>query len=367
MRIGVIMAGGAGERFWPYSRRHNPKQLLSLASDQPMLVESIKRINPVIPTEHIFIVAGDHLRHSIKDMLPKLPEENLLIEPMPRNTAPCLALAVAAIHQRYGDATMAVLTADHVIRNNDAYLRNVTAAMEFAEKNPALLTLGIPPRHPETGYGYIEAGSEVSRTKNGTIRKVVRFHEKPERKTAELYVKSADFFWNSGMFFWNTGTLMREIQKCSPEFGTAIIQLGEALTSHVSADRLKRIFESLPKTSIDFALMEKSDSVYVVEAEFEWHDIGTWDSLDRILRQADQKDSLCIGTCLTEDNTNTMIFNKPIYRESGREQIIVTLGLENMVVINTGDVVFVCPKDRCQDIKEIVRLLEKHGMSEYIE
>jgi mannose-1-phosphate guanylyltransferase len=359
------MAGGAGERFWPYSRRNQPKQLLPLVSDQSMLAETVQRVSPIIPVDRIFIVAGAHLKDSIQNALPELPSENLLIEPMPRNTAPCLALAAAVSFKQFGEVSMAVLTADHYIQGDQNFLNNVEAALTFAENNPALVTFGIPPKRPDTGYGYIEAGEVAEKSELGVVCKVTRFHEKPDQETAKKYVKQGNFFWNSGMFFWRNTTFLETAREKSPELADAMEKIKSDWGTSQQNKTLKRTFESLQKTSIDYALMEKSENVFVVEADFGWDDIGTWQALDRIVK-IDNDGNVCVGNGLAEDTQNTIIFNKATGRTQDRDPLVVTLGVNDLVIVNTGDAILICPKDRCQDIKEIIKLLQDKNLYEYL-
>jgi mannose-1-phosphate guanylyltransferase len=363
MRIGVIMAGGAGERFWPYSRRKNPKQLLRLTGEKSMLADTVERVSSLIPIERMFVVAGAHLREPILKDLPGLPEKNVLVEPMPWNTAACLSLAVGATSTMFEDAVMAVLTADHIITDNEAFLNNIDAALRFAEEHHALVTLGIPPRSPVTGYGYIEAGDMAQETSKGTIRKVARFHEKPDLEKAKEYLAKGNFFWNSGMFFWQNRIFLDTALQNAPEFAAAAEEIGMVWDSPDRPQLLKEIFNRLPRTSIDFALMEKSENIYVVEAQFPWDDIGTWTALQGML-QADEAGNIVKGKALPVDTSDCIIFNKPVYGQSDEEPLITALGVNNLVIVNTGDAILICPRDRCQDIKEIVQKLKEQGMNE---
>ncbi|MCD6385938.1 mannose-1-phosphate guanylyltransferase [Candidatus Sumerlaeota bacterium] len=365
MRIGVIMAGGAGERFWPYSRRHHPKQFLCFSGDKSLLTETVERISPLIPPERVFIVAGSHLKDAITKVVPALPKENILIEPMPRNTAPCLALAVAVTSRLFQDPTMAVLTADHYIDKTDAFLNNIDTALRFAEENTALVTIGIPAERPDTGFGYIEAGDVVARTERGIIRTVRKFHEKPDKKTAEEYLKQGNFFWNSGMFFWRNSTFYEAVRQKAPELADAVEKIKSAWGTPQQQEVLHSVFESLPATSIDYALMEKADNVFMVEAQFVWDDVGTWHSLERILEQ--QPDgNVVVGNCLLQDTSNTIIFNKPVHYHPDREFIIATIGIRDLVIVNTGDGLLICPKDRCQEVRKIVESLREKGLEQYL-
>lgn len=365
MYLAVIMAGGAGERFWPYSRRQFPKQLLTLGSDKPLLVETIDRINALIPPEKIFIVAGEHLQKAILQLLPHFPAQNIIIEPMPRNTAPCLALAVAVTASLFTDPTLIVLTADHYVSRQEKFLLNLQAALRYAEANPVLVTFGIPPRHPDTGFGYLEAGEIIADTEFGRLRRVVKFHEKPDQHTAEAYMRTGNFYWNSGMFCWRTSTFLTTAQRYAPELATSVSDIQSALGKPQQAEILRQVFESLPKTSIDYALMEKAHNVVMVEAEFGWDDIGSWAALERITEKQNGS-NVIVGKCLLEDTRDSVVFNKPIFNVSEREPLIATLGVSDLIIVNVGDVVLVCHKDRCQEIRQLIEALRQKNWVEYL-
>ncbi len=365
MRIGVIMAGGAGTRFWPYSRHNMPKQLLSLVSPQPLLAETVERISNLISPAHIFVVAGGHLKENILKHVPRISERNIIVEPAPRNTAPCLALAVAATSSMYGDPVMAVLTADHYIGLPEKFLANVEAAMNFAESKPSLITVGVPTARPETGYGYVEAGEVVAQSDLGTIHKVNKFHEKPDSTTAEQYFQKENFFWNSGMFFWRNGSFIETARQKSPEIAEAIERISRAWGTSSQHAVVEETFATLKKISIDFALMEKADNVYMVRADFSWDDIGTWDALERIIEPGD-KGNIVTGDAIVLDCSDTIIFNKPVHANSDTRAIVAAIGLKDLVLVNTGDAVLVCPKNRCQDIKKIVEMLKEKHRNEYL-
>lgn len=357
------MAGGSGERFWPLSRRSRPKQLLRLADPAKSLLEqSIERIEPIVPRENIFLATARHLKEAILEVPTGLPKKNVLCEPCKRNTAGCLVYAAACLITRYRDpsqVTLAVLTADHLIRDTERFRQAVETAWTVAEESNSLVVMGIKPTRPETGYGYIETDEQsapVMVSSSGiAVLPAVAFREKPERATAEAFVKSGRFFWNSGMFFWVLQTFLEELRSASPAHAEATLQIAEALRAGDTA-RVEAVFEALPDISIDYALMEKAHRVHVVQADFDWDDIGAWNALERTY-PADTDGNVCIGDPIVLDSKNCIIYNEP-----GVEEIAVgVVGVDNLAVIVSRDAILVMPKDRAQDVRNLVAELKKKG------
>ncbi len=354
----VIMAGGAGERFWPLSRIHKPKQLLRLTSaSQTMIEEAIERVTPLVPIDRILIITSEVLREPIMKAVPSLPSENIIAEPAKRNTAPCLALAAAIIRQREAtrlpgpgdDALMAVLAADHFIGDADAFRADVVKALAYAEANDALVTMGIPPTRPETGYGYIQIIRDTRNEDRHAIHHVEQFREKPSQELARDFLASGNYLWNSGMFFWRVSTLEAAMKLSLPDVGNAIALLPD-----------KPVFASLPDISIDFGVMERAKNVAVVPASFPWDDVGSWDSLDR-MQAHDPFDNVVQGNVEMIDTAGSVICNA-----NTRPHIIATLGLDDIVVVSTDDATLICSKDRAQDVKQIVTALRSKGLTDVL-
>ena len=359
-RIAVIMAGGSGERFWPLSRRQNPKQLLRLVSeDRTMIEESIERIAPMIAYEDIYIITSEVLAEPIRKVVRCLPPENIIPEPAKRNTAPCLALSASVALAKYkehspSEISVAVLTADQSIYPENKFIETVDAALNYAETKEMLVTIGIVPDRPETGYGYVETMDRFSANDSAEVVSVVSFREKPSLQSAVEYVESGRFLWNSGMFFWRLDTFINELKEHLPEVGNKIISMalnfGEELTE--STDKLNNyiseIFASCPSISIDYGLMEKSNRVAVAKALFSWDDVGAWDALRRT-KQADADGNIIIGDVSAIATNNSIIINN-----SSGKIITAANGLDNIAIIVTEDAVMVCPIDNVQDVKKNV-------------
>lgn len=350
------MAGGSGERFWPLSRRERPKQLLQLTgAGKTMLEEAVDRAATI--ADEVWIAAAPHLREPIEASLTGFPSQNILAEPHKRNTSGCLVWVAANLLAREPLAreewSMAVITADHRIEPTDAFARTARAALEVAERTGGLATIGIPPTRPETGFGYIELSDEVAENAEQVeVRRVARFREKPALADAVAYVESGRFLWNSGMFFWSVDGFMTELARAQPEMETRIPAIAQALRSG-DERRAAEIFAELPNISIDYALMEQATHVYVARAQFDWDDLGSWDALDRALPR-DAGGNVVVGESVLIDARDCVVH--------GADGVATCLlGVENLVVVVTPDAVLVCPKDRAQDVRQIVEEMKARG------
>lgn len=360
----VIMAGGSGERFWPASRTHKPKQLLPLGTNgTTMLEEAIERIAPLIPVERILLITSAVLRDPILEAVPSLPTENVIAEPCKRNTAPCLALATAEILTREanGSALMAVLTADHFIGNAEQFRQDVTVALQQAYEHGSLVTLGIAPTRPETGYGYIEV--EQANPTPGKPVTVRAFCEKPTLDTAMTYIHDGKHLWNSGMFFWRADVLQQVMIEHLPEVGKAIQPLSHALRNVrttgapalQAATELRDLFAALPDISIDYGVMERATNVHVVPARFVWDDVGSWDAMKR-LGQENDLGTVSFGEVLDLESRNCVLVNN-----SAEGHILGVLDVEDLIVVTTSDATMVCSRHRAQDVKKLVAALRHTG------
>ena len=358
IRAAVIMAGGSGERFWPLSRRTKPKQMLRLTeSNHTLLEQTIENISPIFPKEYIYIFTATHLIESIRKMMTGIPDENIIAEPYKRNTSGCLALAAAELMSRLGHdnscITVGIFPADHNISDRVNFHTSVEAALISAEDENALVTLGIKPVRPETGYGYIETTKEKKIINKIPVYSVNRFHEKPDRETAKEYISAGNFYWNSGMFFWKLSTFLDELSRSSPDILKSIEIMTEALISK-DKERFLATFKEMKDISIDYALMENANRVIALETDFGWDDIGAWDALDRIV-PSDENGNIKIGSPLLIDSKNCIVYN-----DLGIEKTAVGIvGVENLVVIVTDDGILIVPKDRVQNVKKVISELKE--------
>lgn len=351
----VIMAGGKGERFWPKSRASCPKQFLSLTSDgETMIQKTVRRLHPLVAPEHIYILTNQNYSHLLRQQLPDLPEENIIAEPCPRNTAPCIGLAASIIQKKYQDAVMFVLPSDHLIHAEEMYIHTLRKAADVAMQGENLVTLGITPTYPETGYGYIKY---LSGGNQNHIYKVERFVEKPDLQTAASYLKSGGYLWNSGMFIWKASSILAKIQKFMPELYQNLQPIAAAYGTEQFTEVLHRTFCKLPSESIDFGIMEKSDGIYTIPSSFGWDDVGSWLALERI-NPTDENGNVLDGNILSMTSRNCTVC-----ADKSAEKLIALLGVQDLVIVDTPDALLVCNKNSTQDMKQLLAALKQQKHS----
>jgi len=331
----VIMAGGKGERFWPLSREKFPKQLLSLTGKKSLLQETVERIQPLIPPRDILVVTRRPLARVIARQLPQVPRKNIISEPVGRNTGPCIGLATKKIKE---DAIMVVLPADHIIKPRGKFLDTLKKAVTLARETENLITIGIKPTYPATGYGYIEAGNKEKHQ----IFRVRRFVEKPDKKKAEKFLKTGRFFWNSGMFVWKKSVILEAIRKYMPSLYQRL--------QMISSKNISKLYPKLPNISIDYGIMEKANNSLVIPADFSWEDLGSWESLDKFLLR-DRKRNAIIGTVSMIDTRNCTIVNQ--------NGLLSAIGVSNLIIVSTEDATLVFPKGKGQQVKKLVEKLKR--------
>ena len=345
----LIMAGGRGERFWPVSREHCPKQFLSLTDDGETLIQkTVRRLQPLLPPEDIYVATNSDYLPLLTAQLPELPPENLLPEPCARNTAPCIALAAGMFHRKYGEAVMLVLPADHLIREETLFLESMQTAVRAAEQI-SLVTLGIRPAYPETGYGYLHCAAGA-----GECRKVTQFLEKPPLETAVQLVESGEWLWNSGMFVWKLSSILTALQAHQPALTAQLRPVLDAWDTPAFPQRLAAVYPSLPSVSIDKAVMELADNICAVPCSFGWDDVGSWRAIERI-GDPDTAGNCLQGDVVTVDSTGCTV--------SGKEKLIAVLGLQEVVIVDTPDALLVCSKRSTQDIKKLLAAIRPQHSS----
>ena len=353
----VIMAGGRGERFWPRSRTAKPKQFLSLTADkETMLQKTVNRLKPLLEMDAIYVVTNQRYAALVQEQLPELPAENILPEPCSRNTAPCIGLAAAVIQKRCGEAMMLVLPSDHLIRYESLYVDTLRQAIAVAEQGERLVTIGIPPTYPETGYGYIRFANRSESHMPG-VYPVEKFVEKPDLDTAKEYLAAHCYLWNSGMFVWKASTILKKFERLLPDIYECLVKIGDAMNTPEEENVIQEIYPVIPKISIDYGIMERSSDVLVLSGDFGWNDVGSWDMM-KVIYDADQNGNIIVGDQVNIDTTNTISFS------TGK--MIATIGVDNLVVVETEDAVLVCSKDRVQDVKKVVDTLQEQGRTELL-
>jgi len=347
-KVAVVMAGGRGTRFWPRSRGHRPKQFLAMVGESTLLNQTVDRLGADFPPEKVYVVTTQELAAETRRMLPTLPPENVIVEPEGRNTAPCLALALVTIEQQHPGSVMVVLSADHWITNHDAFLGDIDLAAHHAHQTHDLVTFGIRPAYPETGYGYIETSGQ------GAVLSVKAFREKPPLATAIEYVQSGQHYWNAGMFVWTLADMRRELLENCPE---VLVPLDAWVAAGADSKAISAAYSALPKLSIDYALMEKSKHVAVVPTSFGWSDVGSWPAVVEF-HEPDADGNVVVGEAVLVDSSNCAIF--------GGRRMIATSGLQDVIVVDEEDALLICHRDKAQGVKDIVERLQKLGRTDLL-
>lgn len=354
--VSVILAGGSGTRFWPMSRVKLPKQVLNISGNDVMINETIRRCENVIPAENSYIVTAAGQEKKIDDvMLKEVPRGNILTEPCQRNTAPCILYAAMKLRKIYSDGVMCIFPSDQYITDNEEFSRIMAKAVALAEKTDMLITLGIKPSFPSTGYGYINYDS--SEEQGGAYR-VNEFVEKPVYDKALSYVKSGNFLWNSGIFVWKISTIISNFERYLPRIYNKMAAWCDYIGTDRESEKLNEIYPALQKISIDFGIMERSNDVLVFPADMGWNDVGSWDALGAIFPPNEHGNII-----RAKDNLNLDTADCIIYSE---KQLVTTIGLNNMIVVSTDDALMVCSKSKAQDVKRIVDELNRQGMTKYV-
>lgn len=354
-KTALIMAGGRGERFWPKSRQNLPKQFLSLTDDGKTMIQlTVERISSLVEAQDIYVSTNQDYKSLVMEQLPQIPEENILCEPVGRNTAPCIGLGAIHMAQKYGDAVMLVLPSDHQIKYNAIFLSTLEDACQTAELGPNLVTIGITPDAPETGYGYIKFLPEELL---GRAYRVDRFVEKPDLNTAKEYVDSEQYLWNSGMFIWKVSTILENLQEHLPEVYGGLLKIQEAFGTENQEQVLEQVFWKLPSESIDYGVMEKAKNIYILTGAFGWDDVGSWLAVGR-LKKSNEFGNVITGNAVTIDTKNSII--------QGGRKLIATVGLQDIIVVDTEDALLVCDKDSAGDIKKVLENLKICNRTEYL-
>ena len=354
-KTALIMAGGKGERFWPRSRVSLPKQFLSLTDDGKTMIQlTVERISPLVDIKDVYIATNANYRELVKQQLPGIPEENILCEPVGRNTAPCIGLGAVHIAKKYEDAVMIVLPSDHLIKHNDIFADTFKSACEIAEQGENLVTVGITPNYPETGYGYIKYNAD---NKQGDSFAVDKFVEKPDLETAKGYLADGSYLWNSGMFVWKVSTIL----KCFKEFMSSsydgLMTIKDSVGTSEEQTVLEREFPNLESQSVDYGIMEKASNIYTLAGNFGWDDVGSWLAVGRI-KENDENNNVVNGNVVTVNTKDCVI--------EGGDKLIATVGLRDIIVVDTKDATLISTKENAGEIKQVLAKLRETGKQEYL-
>lgn len=352
----LIMAGGGGTRLWPASRETRPKQLLGLLSERTMLQEACQRIEPLVPDEKIFVVTGESYTDEVRRQIPQVPADNVIGELEGHGTAPCIGLSALYLRRLDPEGVMAVLTADHYIEKADELRRALKAAAQVAEEGH-LVTLGIQPNHPATGYGYIERGQQLAQVSGHDVYWVRKFTEKPDPAMAQAFVESGQYYWNSGMFIWKVSTILREFEKLMPQLYAKLMEIDAALGTAEERAVLERVWPQVENETIDYGIMERAEDVAVIPVDIGWSDVGSWATLLDLL-PADGEGNVVVGQHMGLDTRDCLIH--------GSRRLVATIGLEDMIIVDTEDALLVCPKKRAQEVRALVDRLKESGKEEYL-
>lgn len=346
----VIMAGGSGTRLWPLSRQKRPKQLLPLTGGRSLIEETVQRVLPMVPAERVLIVTTADHAPATQEALPMLPEENVIAEPVGRDSAPCVGFAATLVAHKDPSAVLVTLSADHWIEPAEAFRENALAAIETARSADCLVTIGIEPERPDTRFGYIERGEPVGKVRDQEVYRVKQFREKPDEATAKEYVDSGRFFWNAGIFFWRAETILAQFEEFLPEHYEKLQAIAQTLDTERERETIETVYPTFEKISIDYGVMEKAPDVRMVPATFRWDDVGSFEALAAYLDADDQSNAVRGDHVAIDASGNVVV--------SEGEHTVTLVGVRDMVVVHTDDATLVVPRDRATDVKALVNELK---------
>ena len=343
----LIMAGGGGTRLWPLSRQHRPKQALPLTEERTLFQVTVQRLDGLFKPEQIFVVAGQQLADLLRESTPQIPSENFIVEPSARDSGPAVALGTLAIMQRDPEAVITMLPADHHIAHEARFRDSLRSAYDFARKD-YIVTLGIHPSFPSTGFGYIQRGDLIDISGEFTVFESLRFTEKPDETTARTFLQAGTYSWNAGIFVWEGRRVLAEFERQQPEMYAIIDQIRQ------TPGKLSELWPNIKKISLDFAVMEGAKRIAVIPVDIGWSDVGTWSALFEILTRDEAGNAVRSSSDghITIDTTQTLIVS---------ERMVVTIGVSNLVIVDTDDVILVCHKDRAQEVRDVVQKLKERG------
>lgn len=358
MLTALIMAGGEGTRFWPLSSKDKPKQFLNLNSEQSMLEDTFDRISDFIPAEHIFIATNKKYKKKVELLLTKIPSTNIIVEPAKKNTAPAIGLASMIINTRFPGSTTVVLPADHYISDQKTFVEIIKRAVMAASWQEKLITLGIKPERPETGFGYIKCGKKVDTIESKPLFEVLKFTEKPDFQTAKYFLESDSYLWNSGIFIWKLSSILNKIEKHLPDLYNSLLKVKKALGSKREKQVIQNEYRKMEAISIDFGILEKTNDILVIPASFNWDDIGSWTALEKI-KTKDKNGNIKAANHFGIDTNDSIIY-------SDTKKLITTLGIDNLILVETEKAILVCNKDRAQEVKKLRNLLAEKKLDDYL-
>lgn len=354
----LIMAGGSGTRFWPRSRAARPKQFLKIFGDESLIESTVNRFARFTPTENIWIISNKNQQQLLEDQCAGLHSENLIYEPAGRNTLPAIGLSSMLIARNNPDAMMVVSPADHLIKDDGLFQQTIESAVLLARRNDAIVTIGITPNAPSTGYGYIEINQEVNVGQSIRSFSVTRFVEKPGLETAMQYVSSGRFFWNSGIFVFRVSVFIDSLQKYAPETFEKLKTIVRSFGQEDYETTINQLYPEIEATSVDYGIMEKADNVFLVQGDFVWNDLGSWEEVYKYDTRKDESRNVSSGKVILHDVRNSYVF-----AESG---VVAVVGLNDVIVVQEGDTFLVCKRESAEEIKSVVTKLKNRDMTDYL-
>lgn len=352
----LLMAGGSGTRFWPKSREKTAKQYLNIYGKKSLIENTISRFEKIVPPENLYIVTKEAQKKEIKKYIGKVPENNIIFEPVGKNTAPCIGLGALLIQHKDPEGILIVSPADHLIQKEKKFSQTINTAVKVAEEHNCFVTIGISPDRPATGYGYIQSKKSIGPINTIDVYKVRTFAEKPDTETAEKFIESGDFFWNSGIFIFKIKTFFIALKKYLPELHEGLSELKKSLDKKNFEKKLHKIYPKLKSISIDYGIMEKTDNVCVVKGDFPWNDLGSWEQVYQISPK-NKEGNVLHGNVITQDVNNSYI---------STDKMLAVVGLKDVVVVQNDDATIICRKDKSEDIKNIVLQLKKKNLKKYL-
>ncbi len=353
----VIMAGGIGKRFWPQSRQEKPKQFLPILDSRTLIQSTVERLKLLVDDEAIYFALNYQQQSLLLEQLPDVKESNLILEPFGKNTAPCVGLAALLLKQKDPDEVMIVLPSDHFIQDEDTFREALLVAEKIAIEYDSLVTIGIQPDRPATGYGYIQHSDKLKEVSGVSIFKVKTFAEKPNVETARRFLSSGDFLWNSGIFIWKISTILEEIETHLPELFSGLEKLEKSIGTEDYLATLEQVYRQTRSISIDYGVMEKAKNVNVIKCDFGWNDVGSWDEVYKLSPKDDHGNTI-VGNGIAFDSKNCLILSD--------DNLISVLGMDDLVVVKSDNAILICPKDRAQDVKDLAEYLKRKDMDQYL-
>ena len=353
----LIMAGGSGTRFWPRSRVEKPKQYLSLFGDQSLIQESVQRFTKFIPEDSIYVVSAKSQQVVLESQTTNLPKENLIYEPVGKNTLPAIGLAALFIAEKDPDGILIVSPSDHLIQNDELFRQTIESAVKIAEEKDGIVTIGITPKHPATGYGYVQTAEEVQVGQAIKSYAVNQFVEKPNLEVATAYLKSGGFFWNSGIFIFKVSVFLDSVQNHAPELYADLMRIKEHIGTDSYEEALDRIYNEVKSISIDYGILEKASNVFLVQGDFVWNDLGSWEEVYKY-DQKDENQNATSGEVVFLDSKNSYVY--------APNSLVAIVGLDDVIVVQEGDTILVCKRDRAEDIKAVVGEITKRKLDQYL-